>query len=99
MRVRLKIDPQRVIGSIDPNIYGQFLSRRPGCSEGGLYDTAVPTADEHGIRRDVSQAIAELRPPLMRWPGGCTGTSYRWLDGVGPVVDAPLCCTMTILRR
>jgi alpha-N-arabinofuranosidase len=54
-----------------------------------LYDTAAPTADEQGIRRDVSQAIADLRPPIIRWPGGCTGTSYRWLDGVGPVAERP----------
>ncbi len=84
MRARLTIDPERILGTIDPNIYGQFLSRRPGCSEGGLYDPDAPTADQRGIRRDVSQAIADLKPPLIRWPGGCTGTSYHWLDGVGP---------------
>jgi alpha-L-arabinofuranosidase len=89
MNARLRIDPARVIGKIDPNIYGQFLSRRPGCSEGGLYDPTAATADQHGIRRDVSQAIAALRPPLIRWPGGCTGTSYHWQDGVGPVADRP----------
>jgi alpha-L-arabinofuranosidase len=89
MRAQLRIDPARVVGPVDPNIYGQFLSRRPGCSEGGLYDPAAPTADEHGIRSDVSAAIADCRPSVIRWPGGCTGTSYRWLDGVGPVAERP----------
>ncbi len=89
MKAQLRIDPQRVIGRIDRNVYGQFMSRRPGCSEGGLYDPSAPTADEWGIRRDVSEALAACRPSLVRWPGGCTGTSYRWLDGVGPVQERP----------
>ena len=89
MKATLRIDPERVIGKIDPNIYGQFLSRRPGCSEGGLYEPAASTADEHGIRADVSAAIAACRPGTIRWPGGCTGTSYRWQDGVGPVQERP----------
>jgi alpha-L-arabinofuranosidase len=89
MRAHLRIDPERVLGQVDPKIYGQFLSRRPGCSEGGLYDRSAPTADEHGIRSDVSLAIAACKPGVIRWPGGCTGTSYRWLDGVGPVAERP----------
>ena len=89
MRAQLRVDPERVLGTIDPNIYGQFLSRRPGCSEGGLYDPAAATADEHGVRADVSAAIAACKPGVIRWPGGCTGTSYRWLDGVGPVGERP----------
>jgi alpha-N-arabinofuranosidase len=89
VRAQLRVDPERVIGKIDPNVYGQFLSRRPGCSEGGLYDPTAATADEHGVRRDVSAAIAACRPGVVRWPGGCTGTSYRWQDGVGPAPDRP----------
>lgn len=89
MKARLRIDPARVRGTIERTIYGQFLSRRPGCAEGGLYDPAAPTADAHGIRADVSAAIAACRPAVIRWPGGCTGTSYHWLDGVGPVAARP----------
>ena len=89
MKAQLRIDPERVLGRIDSNIYGQFLSRRPGCSEGGLYEPSAPTADAHGIRADVSAAIAACKPGTIRWPGGCTGTSYRWLDGVGPVEERP----------
>ena len=33
--------------------------------------------------------IAACRPGVVRWPGGCTGTSYRWQDGVGPVGERP----------
>lgn len=89
MKARMHIDPARAIGTIDPNVYGQFMSRRPGCSEDGLHDPSAETADEHGIRRDVSDAIRACKPSLIRWPGGCTGTSYHWLDGVGPVAERP----------
>ena len=37
-----------------------------------------------GFRPDLLQAIAELRPPVIRWPGGCFASPYRWKDGIGP---------------
>ena len=26
----------------------------------------------------------ELRPPIIRWPGGCFASPYRWKDAIGP---------------
>ncbi len=89
MQAKIKIDLDRQIGQINPNIYGQFMCRRPGCSEGGLYDPESSVADEDGLRSDVVRWVEATKPPLMRWPGGCTGTSYHWLDGVGPVEERP----------
>ena len=37
-----------------------------------------------GYRPDLLQAIAGLRPPVIRWPGGCFASPYRWKDGIGP---------------
>lgn len=37
-----------------------------------------------GYRPDLLQAIADLRPPVIRWPGGCYASPYRWKDGIGP---------------
>ncbi|MCU0873785.1 MAG: DUF1080 domain-containing protein [Pirellulaceae bacterium] len=37
-----------------------------------------------GCRPDLQQAIADLRPPVIRWPGGCYASPYRWKDGIGP---------------
>ncbi len=86
---RLKIDLDRRHGTIDPNIYGQFMCRRPGCSDGGLYDPGAPDADRFGIRQGVEALIRDLAPPIVRWPGGCTGTDYHWQDGVGPRAERP----------
>ncbi|MBP8303603.1 MAG: DUF1080 domain-containing protein [Phycisphaerae bacterium] len=37
-----------------------------------------------GFRPDLLQAVAEIRPPVIRWPGGCFASPYRWKDGIGP---------------
>ena len=89
MKATIVTNPSRRLGSIDPNIYGQFLSRRRWVSDEGLHDPANPAARPDGIREDVFDAVAESAPPVIRWPGGCTATSYEWLDGVGPKDKRP----------
>jgi len=37
-----------------------------------------------GFRPDLLKAIADLKPPIIRWPGGCFASAYRWKDGIGP---------------
>lgn len=45
----------------------------------------------NGLRRDLAQAIADLKPQFVRFPGGCLvhGSGprdfYNWKDTVGPV--------------
>ena len=41
-------------------------------------------AEKGGFRPDLLQAVADLRPPVIRWPGGCFADGYHWRDGVGP---------------
>lgn len=46
---------------------------------------------KNGLRADIAQAIADLRPRFVRFPGGClahgdgTNNFYNWKDTVGPV--------------
>jgi alpha-N-arabinofuranosidase len=37
-----------------------------------------------GFRPDLLEAVAQLRPPVIRWPGGSFAGFYRWKDGIGP---------------
>lgn len=37
-----------------------------------------------GFRPDLLQAIKDLKPPTIRWPGGCFASAYRWKQGIGP---------------
>jgi alpha-N-arabinofuranosidase len=45
----------------------------------------------NGLREDLAQAIADLHPKFMRFPGGCLvhgdglGNMYRWKHTIGPV--------------
>jgi alpha-N-arabinofuranosidase len=37
-----------------------------------------------GFRPDLFEAVAALRPPVIRWPGGAFAEHYRWKAGIGP---------------
>ena len=51
---------------------------------------------ENGLRKDLAQALADLKPGVFRFPGGCIveGTDlnsrYQWKNSVGPVENRPL---------
>ncbi|MCL5269397.1 MAG: alpha-L-arabinofuranosidase, partial [bacterium] len=36
-----------------------------------------------GFRPDLLAAMKGLRPPVIRWPGGCYAERYRWKNGIG----------------
>jgi alpha-N-arabinofuranosidase len=39
--------------------------------------------DTGGYRPDLLQAVDDLHPPAIRWPGGCFASAYLWKDGIG----------------
>ncbi|MFG0289867.1 MAG: alpha-L-arabinofuranosidase C-terminal domain-containing protein [Rhodopirellula sp. JB044] len=45
----------------------------------------------NGMRRDLAEVIADLKPRFVRFPGGCVAhgdgieNMYRWKDTIGPV--------------
>jgi len=47
----------------------------------------------HGIRKDLAEALAALKPTFMRFPGGCVthgdgiGNIYHWKETIGPLQD------------
>ena len=59
------------------------------CIYGGIYDPGNPLSDENGFRKDVIEALKELRVPVVRYPGGNFVATYHWLDGVGPKDQRP----------
>jgi alpha-N-arabinofuranosidase len=100
---KIKIDPERIIGAIDPKIYGVFMEpihfngRRMGLPDsvefntlyGNLYDPASPLANKDGFRKDYIDAMKELKVTNMRWPGGNFLMGYNWQDGIGPKEQRP----------
>ena len=80
----IKIDFDRKIGTIDPNIYGAFVEPIRTVVYGNIYDPKSAFADENGFRKDFIQLIKELKIPVVRWPGGNYVSGYNWEDGIGP---------------
>jgi alpha-L-arabinofuranosidase len=81
---RISIDPERGGTAYDEMIFGQFLEHFHRQVYGGVFDPGSPLADARGFRRDVIEALRELRVPIVRWPGGCFVSAYHWKHGVGP---------------
>lgn len=55
---------------------------------------------ENGLRKDIAQALAEMKPKFMRFPGGCLthdgalddharNSMYRWKRTLGPIEKRP----------
>lgn len=55
---------------------------------------------ENGLRRDLAEALRDLKPRFMRFPGGCLvhdgsldenarDSMYRWKKTVGSLIDRP----------
>lgn len=70
------------------------LVKAPGLialDEISLFPRKTFKGRKNGLRADLAQAIADLKPKFMRFPGGCLvhgdGLSnlYRWKDTIGPV--------------
>ena len=66
-------------------------------NEGDVYldDVSLMPQDTykgHGLRKDLAQALADLHPKFMRFPGGCVvhgggdgfWNTYRWKNTIGP---------------
>jgi alpha-L-arabinofuranosidase len=51
---------------------------------------------ENGLRKDLAQALADTKPGVFRFPGGCIvegtdlATRYNWKNSVCPVENRPL---------
>ena len=87
--------------------YAVTLSSKEDCDSAQLQILVLTTGDVdidmvslmpqdtykgHGLRKDLAQALADLQPKFMRFPGGCVvhgggdgfWNTYRWKTTVGP---------------
>ena len=61
-----------------------------------LFPVETFRGDDNGLRKDLAQALADLHPGILRFPGGCIveGTTldnrYQWKNTVGPVENRPI---------
>jgi len=85
----IKVDLDRKVGTVDPNIYGAFVEPIRTVVYGSIYDPQSPLADENGFRKDFIKLIKDLHIPVLRWPGGNYVSGYNWEDGIGPKDQRP----------
>lgn len=83
------IDQRRVIGELDPNVFGSFLEHLGRAIYEGIYDPGSKLSDANGFRKDVMDEVRTMGVPIIRYPGGNFVSGYNWLDGVGPRQDRP----------
>ncbi len=56
-----------------------------------LFPRATFKGRKNGLRSDLAQVIADLKPKFVRFPGGCLvhgyglGNIYNWKDTIGPI--------------
>jgi alpha-N-arabinofuranosidase len=82
---RITLNPADTFATINPNIYGHFAEHLGRCIYDGIWvgeDSSIPNMD--GFRNDIIGALRRLKPPVIRWPGGCFADDYHWQDGIGP---------------
>jgi alpha-N-arabinofuranosidase len=84
MECKGSIDAEEPLGKLDKRCYGQFIEHLGRCINGGIWvgeDSKIP--NENGFRLDVLEAVKEIKPAIVRWPGGNFSSGYHWGDGVG----------------
>jgi len=60
-----------------------------------LFPVNTFNGHENGLRKDLAEALADIKPGVFRFPGGCIveGTEffdrYQWKNTVGPVENRP----------
>ncbi len=82
---RIEVLLSEEIGTINPDIYGHFAEHLGGVVYDGIWvgeNSRVPNIG--GIRTALVDALKRIKPPVIRWPGGCFADSYDWRDGTGP---------------
>jgi alpha-L-arabinofuranosidase len=88
-KTSIMFDRDFAIGETDPRLFGAFVEHLGRCVYGGIYEPGHPSADTNGLRRDVLDLVKELRPTIIRYPGGNFVSGYNWEDGVGPKNERP----------
>jgi len=82
---KLIINPHNKKSKISKEIYGHFSEHLGRCIYEGIYvGENSPIPNVNGMRKDVVDALKEIKIPVLRWPGGCFADEYHWMDGIGP---------------
>ena len=74
----------RVLNTIDPRLFGQFMERPAFSGEIGIEAAVVPGT--HDLQPEAAHLIREMKIPVIRFPGG---TDIDFLDWTDMIDNAP----------
>ena len=87
---QITINPMDGVSTIRPAVYGHFAEHLGRCIYDGIWvGEESPIPNTAGFRNDVIAALQKMKPPVIRWPGGCFADDYHWQDGIGPAPKPP----------
>jgi alpha-N-arabinofuranosidase len=87
---RIEVLMGEPLGVISPDIYGHFTENLSGVIYDGVWvgaNSKIPNVN--GIRKELIDEMKKIKPPVVRFPGGCFADGYDWRDGVGPIDKRP----------
>jgi alpha-L-arabinofuranosidase len=88
---RLTIHAERSGAKVNKQLFGQFAEHLGAGIYGGIWvGEGSPIPNVRGYRKDVVEALRNLKVPVIRWPGGCFADEYNWREGVGPRAKRPV---------
>ncbi|TFG14892.1 MAG: hypothetical protein EU535_02630 [Promethearchaeota archaeon] len=77
--------------TINPMVYSSFVEHIGECIHNGLWahdPVNVPLIEDNpfliSMRKDVFQAVKQMKPSVLRAFGGCYSDVYHWKDAIGP---------------
>lgn len=89
--IGISIDEKKKKGHIRPELHSHFIEMLGECIYDGVWvgeESEIPNIK--GIRKDFVDAMKAIRPPVIRWPGGCYADTYHWRNGIGPREKRPV---------
>lgn len=87
----ISIDPDTVVGKVNPLIFGNNMEAANGKDIFGDRDTSDPVNGQGAWNPALSQpvpevvaAAKEIKLGMLRYPGGCLTHNFDWHQAVGP---------------
>ena len=81
---------ERPTHPISPLLHGQSIEHLGRAVHDGIWIQKGSGYSKYsGLRTKLMETLRNLKPAILRWPGGCFANTYHWADGVGPKKNRP----------
>src|SRR5438045_6456726 len=81
---KIEILVNEPIGAINKDLYSHFVEHLGAVVYDGIWvgeKSKIPYYN--GVRKDLIDNLKNLKPGVIRYPGGCFADQYDWRDGGG----------------